>query len=99
MVYIPLRLPTLHGHLAHPFTELLRVNAGTETPYYYVGKNERTAYTRVGNSSVPCNSCICRPHCHTCTGTLPHSAVDCPRAMPGRKGARLKSDRLTVRSD
>ena len=34
---------------------LLRVNPGTETPYCYIGKNERTAYTRVGNSSVPCN--------------------------------------------
>lgn len=30
---------------------LLRVDAGRETPYYYVGRNERTAYHRVGSAS------------------------------------------------
>jgi len=35
---------------------ILDVHPGTETPYYYVGKNDRTAYHRVGNSSVPCDA-------------------------------------------
>lgn len=35
---------------------LLDVKAGSETPYYYVGRNERTAYHRVGNESVICNA-------------------------------------------
>ena len=35
---------------------ILDVHPGSETPYYYVGKNERTAYHRVGNSSVLCDS-------------------------------------------
>lgn len=35
---------------------LLRINPGTETPYYYVGRNERTAYHRVGNESVVCDA-------------------------------------------
>ena len=35
---------------------ILDVKAGTETPYYYVGKNDRTAYHRVGNESVKCDS-------------------------------------------
>lgn len=29
--------------------------------------------------------CICRLHCHSCTGTLPHLAADCPRTLPGKK--------------
>ena len=31
---------------------LLRVNAGTETPYYYIGDKQRLAYIRIGNESV-----------------------------------------------
>jgi len=32
---------------------ILRVPSGTETPYYYIGDGNRTAYVRVGNQSVP----------------------------------------------
>ena len=32
------------------------VKAGTLTPYYYYQDGTRTAYTRVGNESVECNS-------------------------------------------
>lgn len=32
---------------------ILHVNAGTETPYYYVGDGNRVAYVRIGNESVP----------------------------------------------
>lgn len=35
---------------------LVEVSSGTETPYYYVGRNERTAYHRVGNESVICGA-------------------------------------------
>lgn len=35
---------------------ILEVRPGSETPYYYVGKNERTAYQRVGNESVICDA-------------------------------------------
>ena len=35
---------------------LVEVYPGEETPYYYVGKNDRTAYWRSGNDSVPCES-------------------------------------------
>ena len=35
---------------------ILDVKSGSETPYYYVGKNDRTAYHRVGNESVKCDS-------------------------------------------
>ena len=31
---------------------LLYVNAGTETPYYYIGDKQRLAYIRIGNESV-----------------------------------------------
>lgn len=31
---------------------LLHVNAGTETPYYYIGDKQRIAYVRIGNESV-----------------------------------------------
>lgn len=31
---------------------LLRVNAGAETPYYYIGDKQRLAYIRIGNESV-----------------------------------------------
>ena len=31
---------------------LLHVNAGTETPYYYIGDKQRIAYIRIGNESV-----------------------------------------------
>lgn len=32
---------------------LLRVLSGAETPYYYVGDGNRTAFIRIGNESVP----------------------------------------------
>ncbi len=35
---------------------ILDVRPGNETPYYYIGRNERTAYQRVGNESVVCNA-------------------------------------------
>ena len=35
---------------------IVEVHPGTETPYYYAGKSERTAYHRVGNESVICNA-------------------------------------------
>jgi predicted HTH transcriptional regulator len=35
---------------------LLDVKPGLEPPYFYVGKNERTAYHRVGNESVICDA-------------------------------------------
>jgi len=35
---------------------IVEVHPGSETPYYYAGKSERTAYHRVGNESVICNS-------------------------------------------
>lgn len=31
---------------------MLHVNAGTETPYYYIGDKQRIAYVRIGNESV-----------------------------------------------
>ncbi len=35
---------------------IVEVHPGTETPYYYAGRNERTAYHRVGNESVICDA-------------------------------------------
>lgn len=35
---------------------LLDVYAGKETPYYYVGEGNRTAYIRLGNESVPADN-------------------------------------------
>lgn len=35
---------------------LLRVESGTETPYYYIGDGGRIAYIRVGNESVQANA-------------------------------------------
>ena len=35
---------------------VLDIRPGSETPYFYVGKNERTAYHRVGNESVICDA-------------------------------------------
>ena len=35
---------------------IVEVHPGSETPYFYAGKSERTAYHRVGNESVICNS-------------------------------------------
>ena len=35
---------------------IVEVHPGFETPYYYAGKSERTAYHRVGNESVICNA-------------------------------------------
>lgn len=34
----------------------LEVYAGKETPYYYVGEGNRTAYVRLGNESVPADN-------------------------------------------
>ena len=35
---------------------LVEVHPGIETPYYYIGKHDRTAYYRAGNDSVPCDA-------------------------------------------
>lgn len=35
---------------------IVEVHPGPETPYYYAGKSERTAYHRVGNESVICDA-------------------------------------------
>lgn len=35
---------------------LVEVKPGNETPYYYIGKHDRTAYYRAGNDSVPCDA-------------------------------------------
>lgn len=35
---------------------ILEIHPGVETPYYYAGRNERTAYYRVGNESVICDA-------------------------------------------
>lgn len=42
-------------HEGHSLLEV-KVKAGTLTPYYYYQDGTRTAYTRVGNESVECNS-------------------------------------------
>lgn len=42
-------------HEGHTLLEV-RVKAGTFTPYYYYQDGTRTAYIRVGNESVECNS-------------------------------------------
>ncbi len=42
-------------HEGHTLIEV-KVKAGTLTPYYYYQDGTRTAYTRVGNESVECNS-------------------------------------------
>ena len=34
---------------------LLHINAGQETPYYYIGDKQRLAYVRIGNESVTAN--------------------------------------------
>ena len=35
---------------------ILRIASGAETPYYYVGEGNRTAYVRIGNESVPASA-------------------------------------------
>ena len=35
---------------------LVRVPAGQETPYYYIGDGNRIAYVRIGNESVPADA-------------------------------------------
>ena len=35
---------------------ILRVASGTETPYYYMGEGNRTAYVRIGNESIPASA-------------------------------------------
>ena len=42
-------------HEGHSLLEV-KVKAGTLTPYYYYQEGTRTAYVRVGNESVECNS-------------------------------------------
>lgn len=42
-------------HEGHSLLEV-KVKAGTLTPYYYYQDGTRTAYTRIGNESVECNS-------------------------------------------
>ena len=42
-------------HEGHSLLEV-KVKAGTLTPYYYYQDGTRTAYVRVGNESVECNS-------------------------------------------
>ena len=42
-------------HEGHTLLEV-KVKAGTLTPYYYYQDGTRTAYVRVGNESVECNS-------------------------------------------
>ena len=49
-------------------------------------KNKLNIISFINKSGV----CIYRPHCHSCTGILPHLAADCPRALPGKKRACLK---------
>ena len=46
-------IPTEHE--GHTLLEV-KVKQGTLTPYYYYQDGTRTAYTRVGNESVECNS-------------------------------------------
>ena len=42
-------------HEGHTLLEV-KVKAGTLTPYYYYQDGTRTAYVRIGNESVECNS-------------------------------------------
>lgn len=42
-------------HEGHALLEV-KVKAGTLTPYYYYQDGTRTAYMRIGNESVECNS-------------------------------------------
>lgn len=39
---------------------VLQVKPGSETPYYYVGDGNMTAYIRIGNESVPANAMTLR---------------------------------------
>ncbi|MGB8454342.1 MAG: ATP-binding protein [Anaerocolumna sp.] len=49
---IPQVIMDIHEELGKEFV-ILRVSSGMETPYYYIGDGNRTAYVRVGNQSVP----------------------------------------------
>ena len=49
---IPQVIMEIHEEAGKEFV-ILRVPSGIETPYYYVGDGNRTAYIRVGNQSIP----------------------------------------------
>lgn len=49
---IPQVIMEIHEEAGKEFV-ILRVSSGIETPYYYVGDGNRTAYIRVGNQSIP----------------------------------------------
>jgi ATP-dependent DNA helicase RecG len=49
---IPQVVMEIHEEAGKEFV-ILRVPSGIETPYYYVGDGNRTAYIRVGNQSIP----------------------------------------------
>ena len=49
---IPQVIMEIHEEAGKEFV-ILRVPSGIETPYYYVGDGNRTAYIRVGNQSSP----------------------------------------------
>lgn len=49
---IPQVIMEIHEEAGNEFV-ILRVPSGIETPYYYIGEGNRTAFVRVGNQSVP----------------------------------------------
>jgi len=49
---IPQVFMDIHEEIGKEFV-ILKIPAGTETPYYYMGDGTRTAYVRVGNQSIP----------------------------------------------
>lgn len=49
---IPQVIMDIHEEAGKEFV-ILKVSAGMETPYYYIGEGSRTAYVRVGNQSIP----------------------------------------------
>ncbi|PXV91164.1 putative HTH transcriptional regulator [Lachnotalea glycerini] len=49
---IPQVIMEIHEEAGNEFV-ILRVPSGIETPYYYIGEGNRTAFIRVGNQSIP----------------------------------------------
>lgn len=49
---IPQVIMEIHEEAGNEFV-ILRVPSGIETPYYYIGEGNRTAFVRVGNQSIP----------------------------------------------
>ena len=49
---IPQVIMEIHEEDGKQFV-ILRVPSGIETPYYYIGEGNRTAFVRVGNQSIP----------------------------------------------